>query len=76
MSLKIEKRAWKISKSGGFFQVLTHDHKDTNDIQMDQSPRLGILQHFKELSTKHFKITDLSLKVEKKPEKALAFFNF
>ena len=43
---------------------------------MDQSPRLGILQHFKELSTKHFKITDLSLKVEKKPEKALAFFNF
>ena len=55
-----------------FFQVLTHhDHKETNDIQMDQSPRLGILQHFKELSTKHFKITDLSLKVEKKPLKKL-----
>ena len=78
MSLKIEKRTWKISESGGFFQVLTHhDHKETNDIQMDQSPRLEIRQHFKELSIKHFKDHRFEFKSWKKtPEKSLAFFNF
>ena len=59
MSLKIEKRTWKISESGGFFQILTHgDYKETNGIQLEffyKGPMLGILQHFKEISIIHFK---------------------
>ena len=52
---KIEK-IWKISKSGGYFQVLTHDnYEQTNGIQLEFfyiSPMLGIQQQTKEMPTK------------------------
>ena len=42
------KKAWKMSESGGFFQILTQDnYEQTNGIQVDffyKNPMQGILQ--------------------------------
>ena len=69
---KIEK-IWKISKSGGYFQVLTHDnYEQTNGIQLEFfyiSPMLGIQQQTKELSITHFKNPNFEFKSWKKKEK-------
>ena len=47
------KKTWKISESGGYFQILTHDnYEQTNGIQLElfyTIPMLGILQQTKGL---------------------------
>ena len=82
MSSKTEKKTWKISESGGYFQILTHDnYEQTNGIQLElfyTSHMMGILQQTKELSITHFflrKLIVLRLKVEKKPWKSWAYFS-
>ena len=76
MSSKVEKKTWKMSESGGFFQVLTHDNYElTNDSQLYffyTSTMLGILQQTKLLSIIHFKDHNFEFKV-KKPWKILGF---
>ena len=64
MSSKIEnkkqtnKKTWKISESGGYFQILTHDnYEQANGIQLElfyTSPMLRILQQTKGLSIRHY----------------------
>ena len=75
------KKTWKISESGGFFEVLTDDnYEQTNVIQLElfyASPMLRILQQTKELSIMHFKGRNFELKSWKKiPEKYWAFLKF
>ena len=49
-----KKKTWKISESGGYFQILTHDsYEQTNSIQLElfyTSPMLGILKQTERLS--------------------------
>ena len=77
------KKTWKISESGGFFEVLTDDnYEQTNVIQLElfyASPMLRILQQTKELSIMHFKGRNFELKSwkKKKPLKNIElFWNF
>ena len=77
------KKTWKISESGGLFEVLTHDnYEQTNGIQSEffyAGPMLRILQQTKELSIMHFKGRNFELKSWKKkktPEKYWAFLKF
>ena len=48
------KKTWKVSESGVYFQVLTHDnYEQTNGIQLEffyASPMLGLLQQSEGLS--------------------------
>ena len=77
------KKTWKISESGGYFQILTHDnYEQTNGIQLElfyTSPMLGILQQTKGLSITHFffeKAHNFEIKSWKKtPEKSWAYFS-
>ena len=76
------KKTWKISESGGLFEVLTHDnYEQTNGIQSEffyAGPMLRILQQTKELSIMHFKGRNFELKSWKKnPLKNIElFWNF
>ena len=76
-----KKKTWKISESGCYFQILTHDnYEQTNGIQLElfcASPMLGILQQTKELSTTHIffeKSQNFKIKIWKKPWKVLSLF--
>ena len=74
------KKTWKISESGGYFQILTHDnYEQTNGIQLElcyTSPMLRILQQTKKLSMTHFKNHNLEFKSWKKtPQKSIVYFS-
>ena len=76
----MKKKTWRISESGGYFQILTHNnYAQTNCMQLEffyTSLMLGILQQTKELSIAHCKNDNFEFKSWKKdPLKSWAFFS-
>ena len=53
--MKRKNKTWKISESGGYFQILTHEnYEQTNGIQLEffyTSPMLEIVQQTKKKKT-------------------------